>query len=228
VSGHDLAADAFEVRGVTDADLGQIVRLHARVFPDAALTALGPEALRRYYRWQLDGPHEVDAVGVFAGDVLVGLLVGGRFQGSMIGFVKLHAPFLVARTLRHPTVLLGGRGRSAIGTGLRLLARPVARTEVERPERVPDRSFGVLVVAVDPDAQRGGVGRVLLVEAERCAHERGLTRLHLTLDPTNWGAAAFYRELGWRRLGLEGDTDRSWLIGKELSSAGGAGPPSIG
>lgn len=197
-------------------DLGAVVGLHLRVFPDSVLTELGPEALDRYYRWQLLGPHDVAAFGVSIGGQLVGLLVGGRFRGSMIGFVKQHPAFLAGRVARRPGLLLGSRGRTAVRTGLRLLARPAARTRIERPERVPDGSFGVLVVAVDPAAQRTGVGRVLLEEAERWALEAGYHRMHLTLDPTNWGAAAFYRELGWQRLGLAGDTDRAWLVGKEL------------
>lgn len=206
-------------------DLAAVVRLHQRVFPDSVLTRLGPEALERYYAWQLLGPHDVVAIGVASSGRLLGLLVGGRFRGTVAGFVKQDPTFLARRVLRHPSVVVHPAGRRAVRTGLRLLVRPAGAGQVERPERVPDGSFGVLVVAVDPDAQRTGFGRVLLEEAERRARELGFERMHLTLDPTNWGALAFYRELGWQRLGLPGDTDRAWLVGKELGEPPSSVPP---
>ena len=136
----------------------------------------------------------------------------------MIGFVKHEWVHLGGRLVRHPAIVFGPRGRAALATGVRLLLLPTSRTTVERPERVPDQSFGVLVIAVDPDAQRDGLGRLLLSWAENEAAQAGFERLHLTIDPTNWGAAAFYRELGWERLNVPGDAERAWLIGKELGS----------
>jgi ribosomal protein S18 acetylase RimI-like enzyme len=213
----DRTGDRPATLDITEELIPAVVRLHGRVFPDSVLTELGSEALDRYYRWQLLGPHEVVAFGVELSGDLVGLLVGGRFRGSMIGFVKGNASFLVGRIARRPSIAFGPRGRAALRTGLRLLLRPTSPTRIERPERVPDGSFGVLVVAVDPQAQRAGVGRALLEEAEHRARAAGFERLHLTLDPSNWSAAAFYREQGWERLGLPGDTDRAWLVGKELT-----------
>jgi len=208
--------DGLELRTLGPGDLADVAALHVVVFRDSVLSELGPEAVRRYYRWQLTGPHDVEAFGLFAGDDLVGFLVGGRFRGSMIGFIKRETPFLARCVLRHPTLVIGARGRSALRTGIRLLVRPAEPTVVERPERVPDKSFGVLSVAIDPSVQRSGMGSLLLDEADRRAAAMGMERLHLTLDPQNWGAAEFYRGQGWRRLGLPGDTDHQWLMGKEL------------
>lgn len=206
------------VRTIGIEDLDSIVGLHRRAFPDSVLARLGTDALRGYYRWQIAGPHEVAAVGVWGDGRLLGLLLGGRFRGSMIGFVKHEWVHLGGCLVRHPAIVFGPRGRAALATGVRLLLLPTSRTTVERPERVPDQSFGVLVIAVDPDAQRDGLGRLLLSWAENEAAQAGFERLHLTIDPTNWGAAAFYRELGWERLNVPGDAERAWLIGKELGS----------
>lgn len=211
-----MSDEGLVVRSLGPGDLGAVVELHRRVFPGSVLTELGPEALRRYYAWQLDETHQVEAFGAFGGAEMAGLLLGGRFRGSMIGFVKQHAPFLAGQVLRRPQVVAGRRGRAAVAIGARLLLRPAGRSVVERPERVPEGSFGVLVVAVDPGAQRAGVGRLLLAEAEQRARGAGFARLHLTVDPSNWNAASFYRDLGWRRLEVPGDTDHAWLVGKEL------------
>jgi len=210
------------LRTLHAADLGPMADLHRSAFPDSVLSALGSETLRRYYRWQIDGPHQVEPIGAFLDDELVGFLVGGRFHGSMIGFVKGQAAFLVVQVMRHPAVVRGGRGRRAIATGLRLLVRPAGRTTPERPDRVPDGSFGVLAIAVAPHHRRLGIGSALFAEAERRARATGMHRLHLTLDPSNPGAVAFYEGQGWRRLGLPGDTDHQWLMGKTLSPEPGA------
>lgn len=214
-----IDSGGFTVQTLGGADVDAMAELHARVFPDSVLTRLGLDALSRYYLWQVEGPHQVDAFGVVARGRLLGLVVGGRFRGSMIGFIKQDAVFLAGRVVRNPGLLVEEKGRRAVRSGLRLLLRPWARTRVERPERVPDKSFGLLLVAVDPEAQRSGLGRALLDEAERRAALAGLVRLHLTLDPTNWGAMAFYTGLGWHRLGVPGDTERQWLMHKELPPA---------
>lgn len=217
--GERVQEEGLELRTLGVGDLDDVATLHLAVFRDSALSHLGHEAVRRFYRWQLTGPHDVEAFGLFAGDDLVGFLVGGRFRGSMIGFVKQDPVFLATCVLRHPTVVVGSRGRAALRTGIRLLVRPAKPTVVERPERVPEKSFGVLSIAIDPSVQRSGMGSLLLDEADRRAAAMGMERLHLTLDPQSWGTAEFYRGQGWRRLGIPGDTDHEWLMGKELGDA---------
>ncbi len=206
----------IEVRTLRTEDLANVAALHQRAFPDSVLGHLGAQALIRYYRWQLFGPHDVTGLGVFDGERMLAFLVGGRFRGSMIGFVKRHGLFLAGRVLRHPTLIVQRRGLRAIGTGLRLLARPFARMAPERPDRVPAASFGVLAVAVAPGAARQGIGTLLEAEACDRARNAGFARMHLTLDPQNPPGLAFYQERGWNRLGIPGDSANAWLMGKEL------------
>ena len=67
----------------------------------------------------------------------------------------------------------------------------------------------ITALAVDPKAQRRGVGRLLLREAERLAREAGAVRIELTSAPHRLEAHAFYRACGYgdgalrfvRRLG---------------------------
>lgn len=69
-------------------DLPAVAAIHVAAFPDSALTALGVEAVRRYYAWQLDGPHEVFALGVDAvqydndGTIANKQLIGYCFAGG--------------------------------------------------------------------------------------------------------------------------------------------------
>jgi ribosomal protein S18 acetylase RimI-like enzyme len=205
------------VRTLEPDDLVAVARVHRRAFPSSSLGRLGVEAVARYYDWQLFGPHDVTGLAAFDGDRMVGFLVGGRFRGSMIGFVKRNAPFLAARVLRHPGLLVHRRSLRSVGTALRLLARPFGHLTVEQPDRVPDGSFGVLAVAVTPGAARRGIGSRLEQEACEAARGGGFARMHLTLDPANEVGLTFYQERGWQRLGLPGDTSSAWLMGKELA-----------
>jgi ribosomal protein S18 acetylase RimI-like enzyme len=185
------------VRDVGEDDLEAVAELHIGAFPDSVLGDLGIEAVRRNYRWQLQGPHDVAALVALDGDRAVGFLFGGIFRGSTIGFVKSERWFLLRRVARHPTVLLRGVGRRRITLAVRLLLRRSPAAQAEDPAAVPRRSFGVLAIAVDPSAQGRGIGGVLMGEARNRAVEGGFEAMHLTVHPTNTSAVAFYRSLGW-------------------------------
>lgn len=60
----------------------------------------------------------------------------------------------------------------------------------------------VLNIAVDPDAQRLGVGRLLLLTAVRDGAARGQREITLEVRAGNAGARAFYRRYGFAETGL--------------------------
>jgi ribosomal protein S18 acetylase RimI-like enzyme len=188
-------------------------------FPDSVLGRLGVEAVRRNYRWQLDGPHDVTAiVGVVDGAVH-GFLFGGVFRGSTIGFVKREKWFLAGRVLRHPSIVAGRLGRDRLALAGRLLSTRWSAPASEDPAAVPRSSFGVLAVAVDPAAQGHGVGRALMHEARTRARREGFASMHLSVHPDNDRAIAFYRSLGW--VSTEGpDAPVSSRMTVDLAPAG--------
>lgn len=55
----------------------------------------------------------------------------------------------------------------------------------------------VHLVAVAPEAQRRGVGRALMVEAERRLAALGCPKLNLQVRGSNRGVVAFYERLGY-------------------------------
>lgn len=215
MSGADAIPSDLEVADLGVADLDAIAALHVAAFPQSELTFLGHEAVRRHYRWQFEGPHDLTALGAWSEGALVGFLLGGVFRGSTSGFVKRERWFLARQVLRRPSLLVRSSGRRMVAVAGRLVVRR-SDSSPEQPERVPAGSFGVLVVAVDPEAHRRGVGTSLLQAAEERARAGGFSRLHLTLHPGNVAALSFYTDLGWLRLGLPGDDARQWLVGKEL------------
>lgn len=69
-----------------------------------------------------------------------------------------------------------------------------------------DRSDHLLLenVAVDPEHQRKGYGKVLLSFAEREARERGYDQIRLYTNALMTGNIALYRSLGYRETHREG------------------------
>ena len=76
----------MEIRNLEAKDLPYVAAVHVAAFPDSALTMLGTEVVRRYYEWQLTGPHDIAALGAFAGAGVEGYCFGGVFRGAMSGF----------------------------------------------------------------------------------------------------------------------------------------------
>ena len=60
---------------------------------------------------------------------------------------------------------------------------------------------GVDNIAVLPQARRQGIASALLGAFRRCGQERGLISLFLEVRPSNEGAAALYRKLGYQEVG---------------------------
>lgn len=52
-------------------------------------------------------------------------------------------------------------------------------------------------LAMDPDHQRRGFGRALMVEAERRLRECGCPKINLQVRPTNQAVIDFYQRLGF-------------------------------
>jgi ribosomal protein S18 acetylase RimI-like enzyme len=67
----------------------------------------------------------------------------------------------------------------------------------DRPFLVPRRYAHVENLVVRASDRHGGIGRALMVAAERWAAERGLREIQLNVWEFNRGAITFYEELGY-------------------------------
>lgn len=170
-------------------------------FTGSALTKLGINAVHRYYEWQLNGPHELTSLGAFVGNRLAGFSLGGVFHGALSGFLAKNRRFLVSRVLSHPWLLLNPivRGRLSAGRkGLTNLVRP--KRSSMHPEGPGPRSFGILVIAVEPRHQGSGVGKLLMNRAENIAHQLSFPEMRLSVHTDNHQAIHFYEHLQWDRV----------------------------
>lgn len=196
------------IRSLEREDLDAVARIHCSAFPRSALTRLGREAVRRYYLWQLVGPHEAMAVGVTVEGRLAGFCFAGVFRGALSGFLRANWGFLARRLAVRPWLLTDPMFRGRVRAGGRSLSS-LRRSEPGRPAGVApagnavaggETSFGVLAIAVHPDYQGRGLGKAMMDLAETRARAGGYQAMHLSVDPSNVQAARFYEMLGWARL----------------------------
>ncbi len=186
------------------ADLKQVARVHISSFPDSALTKLGEEIVRRYYLWQLNASHKkVWAIGAFSGNQCVGFSFGGVFNHSVSGFVYRNKTHLAKEVLLHPKLLSNPFFLKRIHLGFKMI-RHFARKQKALPEnklkQIKPASFGILAIGVAPDFQKLGIGRLLLLDAEKEAIKCGFEQMDLSVHPTNVKAVRFYEKLGWQKV----------------------------
>jgi len=73
-----------------------------------------------------------------------------------------------------------------------------------------------------PELQRRGLGRALIERLTRALRERGVPGLHLSMDPANVQARAFYDRIGFREL--PSSTPAEPWLGLDLAGAQGLMP----
>jgi ribosomal protein S18 acetylase RimI-like enzyme len=205
------------IREIQARDLPDVAAVHMLAFPESALTLLGTEAVRRYYEWQLVGPHDVVALSAMLDSELVGFCFGGIFRGAMSGFVRKNRKFLIGHVLAHPYLVRNPIFRNRLATGARVLkshAKPAA--PAPGPSNRSLNHFGILAIAVHPQRQGLGIGKVLMAEAEAVARRQGFQEMDLTVNPTNLQAVEFYERLNWTRFSK--DTVWKGQMKKSLAS----------
>jgi ribosomal protein S18 acetylase RimI-like enzyme len=173
--------------------------------------------VRRYYEWQLTGPHDVSALGAFYENEMAGFCFGGVFCGAMSGFLRKNRNYLAWLVLTHPWLVANPLFRDRLINGLKVLRRFSKSGQANQPNpnhRKPP--FGILSIAVNPEFQGMGAGKVLMMESEIVARLRGFDEMNLTVNPDNHQAIRFYNSLGWRKV--TGGSVWSGEMVKSLSS----------
>lgn len=201
---HVDALATSSVHVLKHSDLSAVARVHSAAFPASALTKLGPEAVRRYYDWQLKGPHEVHALGAVQGERLAGFCFGGVFSGAISGFVRSNASFLMLAVLSRPWLIASPIFRERLRCGQKALG-PTA-VPAKPPSYDPRaRPFDILSIAVDPVFQGLGIGSLLMRRAREIAIQKGFTAMTLMVNTDNEQAVRFYQGIGWEKSLMNGN-----------------------
>jgi len=198
--------DQTELLKIERHHLQSVAEVHLTAFPSSALTRLGTEVVRRYYDWQLFGPHDHEFVGLFHREILQGYAVGGISRGATGGFIRRNLGLLSWKVATHPWLLRIGHFRGRLRAALRIV---FVKRSCPKNAFLPASasSFGVLAIAVDPRAQGKGYGKLLMDRLESSARDRGFSRMHLTVAFDNAQAIAFYERLAWRKSATGAEWD---------------------
>lgn len=188
----------IDFRPIYQEDLDAVVEIHLNAFPERALAGLGREAIRRYYQWQLEGIHDAVALGCFNSNRMVGYCFAGVYRGSLSGFLRKNRWFLVGRVVTHPWLIFTPLFRERMTLAWNILLR--WPDHLVPQIKFPQKSFGILAIAVEPQRQRSGLGRQLMAEIERIATNRDFSRMHLTVDIQNVAAISFYQKMNWQKF----------------------------
>jgi ribosomal protein S18 acetylase RimI-like enzyme len=198
-------SDEVLIRNLEVKDLPGVAAVHMAAFHNSALTMLGTEAVRRYYEWQLLGPHESVSLGAFLGTEVVGFCVGGIFRGALAGYLRKNRIFLAWRVLTHPWLMTNPifRERLTFVTHIgKPSAKPTASMSPAKSQVV--KSYGILSIGVHPECRGLGVGKLLMKESEEIARQRGFSEMDLTVHADNHQAIKFYESLSWEKISNNG------------------------
>jgi ribosomal protein S18 acetylase RimI-like enzyme len=189
------------IRPIGQESLADMVQVHLAAFTGSALTKLGSSAVHRYYEWQLIGPHELTAVGAFVDQRMVGFALGGVFRGALSGFLAKNRRFLVSRLLSHPWLLFNPIVRGRFSAGWKGSSHSPGPSNSAIPAEGPRlQSFGILVVAVAPQYQGQGIGKLLMHRAEEIARRLSFQEMRLSVQVGNLQAVRFYDALLWKKI----------------------------
>lgn len=205
---HQVEKSNISLLPLREVDIPAIGAVHRDAFPGSLLTRVGGNAVERYYRWLVLGPHEVVATGAWRDGVLVGFCFSGRFRGALGGFLSANRVYLACRLARRFWLLTDAECRDRLRAGVSTLMRrfrgrlrrgrlPAARrADLSSPGL---STYGILSIAVSSKGRRGGIGRALMAECECRAIASDVREIDLTVSPDNLPAVEFYLSLGWRR-----------------------------
>ena len=176
-----------EIRKMETGDVDAVAVIHVAAFPRFFLSFLGPRFLRELYRAIL-----ADEEGMAVVATEAGRLLGFAAGTASAGFYRRAAR---RRWFRFGAASLGALWRKP-SIAPRLLRALYA------PPSVSARGAVLMSLAVDPGAQRRGVGMRLTSAFADAARRRGVSKIVLSTDKVgNDPANAFYQAQGFTLTG---------------------------
>lgn len=188
-------------------NLEVISKIHMAAFPTSSWSRLGKTVVEKYYLWQLNDQHPlVSAKSYMIENKCAGFCFSGIFKDSTSGFISRNKNLLIKKALFKPWLILYPEFRNGLLISKKLLKHFRLRQKAQINDNIQPRindSYGILSIAVHPDFQGYGVGKILLNHAELYAHENNFKKMHLTVNVKNNAAIGFYEKLGWEKVSIE-------------------------
>lgn len=206
----------IDIKEMSNDDLIQVAKVHIKAFKGSFLSKLGVGAVKRYYDWQINGPHSHYCIVAEIDGKVVGFCVGGISRGAMIGFLRRHKFYLVTKLLSKFYLLLNKDFLAKFLSALKMFVKKMVFVEENKIEKRTSDTYGILAICVLPEMQGSGVAKELMIESENKAKEMGFLGMHLTVESKNRRAIRFYEKLGYFKV-LEKSDSHSVFMQKDFN-----------
>lgn len=161
-----------------------------------------------YYDWQMHSPNECYAIGAFHDLELVGFCFSGVFADAELHFVLENWFQLSVQLLKNPHLMLKSDPFRRIGYIIRAIWKRITQKKEPAKQKIPRiQKYGVLSIAVNPETQEKGVGKMLMEKVYEDAIERGFSTIYLSVHKDNEKAISFYEKDGWMK---SADDNGNW------------------
>jgi ribosomal protein S18 acetylase RimI-like enzyme len=162
------------IRKIEDRDLNSIIKIHTQAFPDHFLTKLGPLFLKQYYRDVSKNKLGI-LLGIFQNEILIGICAATKHSANFNKKIILQNPFMYILFALYLIV-----------TKPRYLYRLVKNINKVSFDGNDDGNYAELLsIAINPNIQGKGVGKLLLIALEDMLYQQSIYYLSLTTDSFN-------------------------------------------
>lgn len=172
---------------MTQGDIPAVTEIHLAAFAGFFLSFLGPAFLRELYDGILNDPSGIAFVCENQ-QQLVGFVAGSDRPSGLYG-----------RLLRQRALRFALASAKAVLRKPEIMPRLIHALDKSEEAAVPDGMATLMSIAVNPDTQGLGAGKILVNKFLDACRERGVTAVNLTTDANNnAGVNAFYIRQGFK------------------------------
>lgn len=189
---------------VNATNIKEIVDIHCLAFPTSVWTKLGSKVVEKFYLSHFHTSHPiVHAVGAFFEGNCVGFCFSGIYHLRVSQFISDNKISLAIRLAIKPWLLFDTLFFGRLKRGIHILKQFNGKKKSAANQKITlhkTKSFGVLVIAVIPDYQRFGIGKLLIKDAEEKALKLGFKQMNLMVNTNNHKGISFYENLNWEKV----------------------------
>lgn len=184
-------------------EIEKVSNCHQLSFPQSFSTKLGIRYLNKMFKWYTISDNRF-LIGVFHKDKIIGYAGGAVGHGSSSAIFQYSFYHALFSIVTKPHLLLNKKLlerlsfiRSNLKRRIKNLLIKKDITSMKLNLMNLDLSVGLIVIGVDPNYRRKGIGKILSNEFQKSSKSLGANRCHLTVKASNIAAIKAYKTYGW-------------------------------
>ena len=193
----------FKVSRLGKKHLDSVALCHMKSFPESISTKLGKRYVKKMLEWYMVSENRF-IFGCFEKDVIVGYVGGLIGTGSTSAMIQYSFWEGVTSLFFKPQVLLNInilKKRNIIFknifTRIFYFLNIKHKKSGKKKNNGKNDSVGLIVIGVDSQYRRAGIGGLLLKRFERQCKNFSINKAHLSVKNNNFKAIEAYKKFGW-------------------------------